>query len=86
MCACVSCVLRAARALAAAAAFSQPLHHTQQKTQHKTSRCYEVACVRASVTDGYGQTLDRHGACQDESKPVTVTITGAGVVCMCVLL
>ena len=39
--------------------------------------------MRGSVTDGYGQTLDRHGACQgDASKTVTVMVTGAWLLCV----
>ena len=66
MCACVSCVLRAARALAAAAAFSQPLHHTQQKTQHKqewdkiwaiNKKNIDPVCPRHTAIEAEGRVL-----------------------------
>eukprot|EP00879_Flechtneria_rotunda_P026763 GHRR01028587.1.p1 GENE.GHRR01028587.1~~GHRR01028587.1.p1 ORF type:complete len:127 (+),score=27.10 GHRR01028587.1:317-697(+) len=38
-------------------------------------RCYEVACRRTHLKDGYGNDLDRTGACIDESRSVIITIT-----------
>ena len=38
-------------------------------------RCYEVQCVPMKLKDGYGNALDRSGACKDSSKSVVVTIT-----------
>ncbi|KAI8464805.1 MAG: expansin [Monoraphidium minutum] len=36
--------------------------------------CYEVACEEGRLTDGYGKTLDRHGACKGGAS-VVVRIT-----------
>lgn len=43
--------------------------------------CYEVACRRAQIEDGYGEKLDRSSTCHDESRRVVVRVTDT---CPCV--
>jgi hypothetical protein len=44
-------------------------------------RCYEVACVPGAFSDGYGNSLNRHGACKGEGSTVIVRVTDT---CPCV--
>lgn len=43
--------------------------------------CYAVACRRAAIQDGLGETLDRTSTCHDESRQVIVTVTDT---CPCI--
>ena len=36
--------------------------------------CYEVACNPKTITDRYGEVLDRQNACYDTSKTIVVKV------------
>jgi hypothetical protein len=41
----------------------------------RCGKCFEISCDKADVTDGYGQTFSRSGACYDLTSSVVVMIT-----------
>jgi hypothetical protein len=57
------------------------LSDTDPDYPNSCGNCYAIACRRAVIQDGYGETLDRTSTCYDESRQVIVMVTDT---CPCV--